>query len=254
MDPAPYSQTLELALCQTNAIVGDLVGNTDTIIDLGRSAQADGARVALFPELAISGYPPEDLVLREDFLAACEAQLLRIAAAALDVVILVGYPQAHANGVSNSLAAVRGGRVEVIYQKRLLPNYGVFDERRYFTSGAETSVLDLDGIFAGLTVCEDIWFERPVLSELHAAGAQIVFNASASPYHAGKPGERESMLRDRAAGLGVPIVYCNLVGGQDELVFDGGSMIIDCDGEVLARAPRFETATLRHSLRFHWKK
>ncbi|MBI4898809.1 MAG: NAD+ synthase [Actinobacteria bacterium] len=235
---------LELALCQFNPVVGDIAGNARGVLELASQALRDGARVALFPELAISGYPPEDLVLREDFLAACEAHLLRIAAANLNIAIVVGYPQAHANGVSNSLAVLRAGRVDVIYRKRLLPNYGVFDERRYFVPGKEASIVDFDGIRVGLSICEDIWFDDPVMSELSAAGAQLVLNASASPYHLGKPLEREEMLRARAAKYGLPLAYCNLVGGQDELVFDGGSVVVGSGGELLARAPGFEPTVL----------
>ncbi len=236
--------SLELALCQFNPVVGDIAGNADNVLELANRALQDGARVALFPELAISGYPPEDLVLREDFLSACEEHLLRIADAALDMAIVVGYPEAHAEGVSNALAVLRGGRVEVTYRKRLLPNYGVFDERRYFVPGDEAVVVDFDGVPVGLSICEDVWFDDPVMSDLSTAGARFVLNASASPFHAGKPLEREQMLRARASKHGLPLAYCNLVGGQDELVFDGGSVVVDAAGELVARAPGFEPAVL----------
>jgi NAD+ synthase (glutamine-hydrolysing) len=248
MTSAAHSQIVELALCQINPIVGDLVGNADLVIEQARVARASGAQVALFPELALSGYPPEDLVLREDFLAAAEAQLMRIAELGGEIMILLGYPEASAHGVGNSLAVIHDGRVVTSYRKRLLPNYGVFDERRYFVAGDANSVIELGNVTAGLTICEDVWFDEPVFSGLASAGASLVFNASASPYHAGKPLERELMLRARSAVHGLPLAYCNLVGGQDELVFDGGSVVIGADGEVLARAPRFETAMLRCSL------
>ncbi|MBK5230526.1 MAG: NAD+ synthase [Thermoleophilia bacterium] len=248
MNPAADSQTVELALCQINPVVGDLAGNADLVIAQAQAARQSGAQVALFPELALSGYPPEDLVLREDFLAAAEAQLARIAMLGGEIVILVGYPEAHAQGVGNALAVIHDGRVITSYRKRLLPNYGVFDERRYFVAGDVNGAIGLGDVTAGLTICEDVWFDDPVYSGLAAVGASVVFNASASPYHAGKPMEREAMLRARTAIHRLPLAYCNLVGGQDELVFDGGSVVIGADGEVLARAPRFEPAMLRCSL------
>ena len=248
MGLAPNSLKVELALCQVNPVVGDLVGNADLVLEWAREARAAGAQVALFPEMVLSGYPPEDLVLREDFLAAVEGQLERIAAAREDIVIVLGYPEPCADGVANALAVVADGRVQATYRKRLLPNYGVFDERRYFVPGNRNGVVALGDMPVGLSICEDVWFDDPVFTGLAAAGCGFALNASASPYHAGKPLERETMLRGRAAKHRLALAYCNLVGGQDELVFDGGSVVIAADGEVLARAPQFEEALLRCSL------
>lgn len=242
------AKPLELALCQIDPIVGDLAGNADMILEWAAHARESGAELALFPELALSGYPPEDLVLREDFLAAAETQLARIARDSPDLTLMVGFPHAGADGVANALAVVRGGGVETVYRKHLLPNYGVFDERRYFLPGEEFSTVSVGGTKIGLSVCEDIWFDSPVFDELARTGAQLVVNASASPFHAGKSFAREEMLRQRAKRFGLPVAYCNMTGGQDELVFDGASVVIGAGGEVLARAPQFQPALLRCTL------
>ena len=248
MSPQAAENRIELALAQVNTTVGDLVGNADLIIANIDDARKSGAQIVLFPELAISGYPPEDLVLRGDFLAACRAQLERVAASAEGIVALVGYPMANGSGVANALAVLSDGEVLASYEKHLLPNHGVFDERRYFTAGNQVMLLDAGGLPLGLSVCEDVWFDEPVCSGLAARGARLILNASASPFHFGKAHEREAMLAERAKRFDVPIAYCNLVGGQDELVFDGASVVIADDGSVLARAPQFETALLRCSI------
>ncbi|MGH2906618.1 MAG: NAD+ synthase [Solirubrobacterales bacterium] len=246
MEPAfTTKRRLELAICQINAVVGDLVGNADLVIENAHSASESGAQIALFPELALSGYPPEDLVLREDFLVATGRQLERVAAATDGIVVAVGFPMAHPAGVANALAVLAGGEVVATYRKQLLPNYGVFDERRYFVPGDSDGIVLVDGIPVGLTICEDVWFDGPVVSGLEAAGARLILNASASPFHTGKSHEREAMLSARANKFSMPIAYCNLVGGQDELVFDGASVVIDGNGEVTARGPQFDTALLR---------
>lgn len=239
---------VEIALAQVNPVVGDLVGNADLVISAIDEAKASGAHAVVLPELALSGYPPEDLVLREDFLVAASRQLERVAAAATDVAALVGYPQAHPDGVANALAVLADGEVKASYRKQLLPNYGVFDERRYFVPGDKQLLISLGGIPVGLTICEDVWFDKPVYSELEKLGARLILNASASPFHIGKSREREEMLSIRAAKFGVPIAYCNLVGGQDELVFDGASVVVDGNGEMLARGPQFESALIRCSI------
>lgn len=241
-------QTLEVALAQTNPTVGDLVGNADAIIDAASDARESGAQLVIFPELGISGYPPEDLVLREDFLVAARAQLERVAGRTDGIVALVGYPMAHPDGVANALAVLSGGEVVASYRKRLLPNYGVFDERRYFVPGDEPVVIDLGGIPVGLSICEDVWFDEPVYSSLAAQGVRLIVNASASPFHMGKAREREEMLSARAQKFDLPIAYCNVVGGQDELVFDGASVVIDHNGATIARAPQFETSLLRATI------
>lgn len=244
-DDAPR---FELALAQINPVVGDLVGNADLIIAQSEAARERGAQIVVFPELALSGYPPEDLVLREDFLVAASHQLERIAGATEGIVALVGFPAVHPSGVANALAVLADREVASVYRKRLLPNYGVFDERRYFVAGDESVVINAGGVPVGLSICEDVWFDEPVVSDLAARGARLILNASASPFHIGKSREREEMLRSRAQRFDVPIAYCNLVGGQDELVFDGASVVVSSGGEVLARGPQFETALLRCSV------
>lgn len=239
---------IQAALAQINPVVGDLVGNADQAIEAIEASKTAGAQLVVLPELALSGYPPEDLVLREDFLAAASSQLERVAAAADGITALVGYPQAHTTGVANALAVLSEQEVKASYRKHLLPNYGVFDERRYFVPGDENMLISVSGVPVGLTICEDVWFDKPVYAELERLGARLILNASASPFHIGKSREREEMLRGRASKFGVPIAYCNLVGGQDELVFDGASIVVDASGEVLARGPQFETALIHCSI------
>ncbi len=239
---------LELALAQINPVVGDLVGNAEMIIAQLELAKERGAQIVVFPELALSGYPPEDLVLREDFLVSASRQLERIAARASGIVALVGFPAAHPEGVANALAVLADEEIAQVYRKRLLPNYGVFDERRYFIPGDESVVIEAGGIPVGLSICEDVWFDEPVCSELAARGARVILNASASPFHIGKSREREEMLSSRAKRFDTPIAYCNLVGGQDELVFDGASVVVGADGSVITRGPQFDSALIRCSL------
>lgn len=239
---------IELALAQINPVVGDLVGNADAIRSRIQEARSSGAQIVVFPELALSGYPPEDLVLREDFLVAARAQLERVAADAVEIVALVGYPMAHTEGVANALAVLADGEVVSSYRKQLLPNYGVFDERRYFVAGDSSAVINAGGVPIGLSICEDVWFDEPVYADLAARGVRLVLNASASPFHMGKAREREEMLSDRARRFDLPIAYCNMTGGQDELVFDGASVLIDSAGETLARGPQFAEALVRCSV------
>jgi NAD+ synthase (glutamine-hydrolysing) len=241
-------RVLALALAQLNPTVGDLVGNTDMVIEAANSALTGGARIVLFPELMISGYPPEDLVLREDFLVAAEVQLTRLARETAGITVLVGYPQAHTDGVANSMAVLAGGEIKARYRKQLLPNYGVFDEQRYFVAGSESRVIELDGLRLGLTICEDAWSDQPVCAAIADQGADLIVNASASPFHIGKARDREAMLSARAKRFGIPIAYCNLVGGQDELVFDGSSVVVGAAGEILARGNQFQTDLVHLSI------
>ncbi|MDQ6729746.1 MAG: NAD+ synthase [Actinomycetota bacterium] len=232
--PAP----LRLALCQLNATVGDIAGNEARIRDGLDRAVAAGAQLVLFPELALTGYPPEDLLLKEHFLADSRDALERIAAATGDTVALVGFPE-RADDVYNACAVLAGGRVQAIYRKVFLPNYGVFDEQRYFQAGDHGAVLELGPTTIGLTICEDIWEPGPPASHEAGAGATLIVNLSASPYHAGKGPERERMLIQRARDNVAAFAFCNLVGGQDELVFDGHSLVIDHEGSVIARGRQF---------------
>ncbi len=234
-DAAP----LRLALCQMNPVVGDLGGNEARIIAGLDAAQEAGAELVVFPELAVSGYPPEDLLFKEHFLRDCEDALRRVAAhVAGGLVALVGAPE-RAEDVYNSLAVLAGGEVLAHFRKNHLPNYGVFDEHRYFRPGAGGAVLDLGDVRVGLTVCEDLWVSGPPASNEALAGATLLVNASASPYHAGKGLEREAMLAQRARDNVAAVAFCAQVGGQDELVFDGHSVVIDHTGRVVARAAQF---------------
>jgi NAD+ synthase (glutamine-hydrolysing) len=237
------NQPLRLALGQLNATVGDLDGNARKIGDMAARAREQGATLVVFPELALSGYPPEDLLLKPGFLEAARSRLEELAAATEGIVGVVGYPE-RADDVYNAAAVLADGRVVATYRKMFLPNYGVFDEHRYFQIGQKPALLELNGAELGLTICEDVWEPGPPATTEALAGAQLIVNLSASPYHAGKPGERERMLAQRARDSIVAVAFCNLVGGQDELVFDGMSAVIDERGEVLARAAQFDEELL----------
>jgi NAD+ synthase (glutamine-hydrolysing) len=235
---AVSSSALRLALCQLNPTVGDIAGNERLIHDGMERAREAGAQLVLFPELALTGYPPEDLLLKEHFLRDAGAALQRLAAASGDLVALVGFPE-RSDDVYNALAVLSGGEVRAVYRKVYLPNYGVFDEQRYFRAGNGGALIELGEVCIGLTICEDIWEPGPPASDEAIAGATLLVNLSASPYHAGKGPERERMLVQRARDNVCAVAFCAQVGGQDELVFDGHSLVIDHDGSVLARAPQF---------------
>jgi NAD+ synthase (glutamine-hydrolysing) len=230
---------MRLALAQINAVVGDLEGNRGRILAALDDARAAGADIVVLPELAVTGYPPEDLLLRPSFVSAAEAVAREIAAATHGITALVGTPWRFDDGLANACAVCVDGELRTLYRKRLLPNYGVFDEQRYFEPGRDAVVLPLEGVDVGLTVCEDVWEPAPA-AELAAAGARLLVNLSASPFHVGKAESREAMLAERARTNGFPLAFCNLVGGQDELLFDGHSVVLSADGGVLARAPGFE--------------
>jgi NAD+ synthase (glutamine-hydrolysing) len=230
--------TLRLALSQMNATVGDIAGNERAILDAIGRAREQGAQLVLLPELALTGYPPEDLLLKEHFLRDARAALERIAAATTGIVALVGFPERE-DDVHNALAVLADGAVQAIYRKQHLPNYGVFDEQRYFQSGTGGALIELGDAKVGLTICEDIWEPGPPASAEARAGATLIVNVSASPYQAGKGLERERMLAQRARDNLCAIAFCALVGGQDELVFDGHSLVLDHHGEVIARAGQF---------------
>ena len=234
---------MRLALAQINTVVGDLEGNRRRILAAVDDARGEGADLALLPELAVTGYPPEDLLLRPAFVRAAEASLREIAAACIDIVALVGTPWFDRD-LFNACAVCASGEVKAVYRKRFLPNYGVFDEDRYFAPGRELVLLRLGGTLVGPTVCEDIWQPGPPATDLALAGAELLVNLSASPYHVGKAEDREEMLVTRARDNSAFLAFCNAVGGQDELLFDGHSVVLDDEGEVLARAPGFEEALL----------
>jgi NAD+ synthase (glutamine-hydrolysing) len=230
---------LRIALAQINTTVGDIDGNAARITKAIESAQAAAAQLVVLPELAVPGYPPEDLLLKRHFLAANMRALEGIADGVRDIVALVGY--AEADGfVHNALGVLADGEVKASYTKMLLPNYGVFDERRYFEPGPSPALIDVNGRIVGLTICEDIWFPGPPAAAEALAGAGLIVNASASPYHRGKGVVRErEIVAARAREVGAAVALGNAVGGQDELVFDGHSVIVDERGETVARGAQF---------------
>ncbi|HVM69279.1 MAG TPA: NAD+ synthase [Gaiellaceae bacterium] len=230
---------MRFALAQLNTVVGDLDGNRAKIERAFADARAAGADVVVTPELAVTSYPPEDLLLRPAFVRAAEDAARALATATDGLVALVGTPWRFGDELANACAVCVDGELVAVYRKRLLPNYGVFDEERYFRPGREALVLPLRDRRVGVTVCEDVWRPGPA-ADLAAAGAELLVNLSASPFHVGKAEEREQMLAARCRENGVPLVFCNAVGGQDELVFDGHSVVLSAEGEVLARAPGFE--------------
>ena len=232
---------LRLALAQIDSRVGDLEGNSARIAAQIEAARDAGAELVLFPELALTGYPPEDLLLKEHFLQATREAIGELAREAEGIVALVGFPE-RADDVHNALAVLADGALQAAYRKVELPNYGVFDEQRYFQVGEGGAVLELGDARLGLSICEDIWTPGPPASDEALAGAALILNASASPYHAGKGIDRERMLIQRARDNLAAVAFCNMVGGQDELVFDGHSLLIDHEGTVLARSPQFAEA------------
>ena len=230
---------MRLALAQIDCVVGDLEGNRGKILASLADARAAGADVVVLPELATTGYPPEDLLLRPGFVRAARRSLDEIAGATDGLVALVGTPWFDRD-LANACAVCANGSVQAVYRKHFLPNYGVFDEHRYFAEGRDLVVLRLGDASVGITICEDVWQPGPPATDLALAGAQLIVNVSASPYHVGKAEEREEMLVTRARDTSSYLAFCNLVGGQDELVFDGHSVVLDDSGEVIARAPGFE--------------
>jgi len=235
---------LRILVAQLNLLVGDVDGNRDQVIAATNAArnrrQAD---LLVFPELTLTGYPPEDLLLRPELTERTQAALLRIAAETRGITLILGYPKVALGGLFNVAGLVSDGRVIAEYAKQLLPNYSVFDEKRYFQPGSGPGILAFRGIKIALTVCEDIWEEGPT-RQAAAAGAELLININASPYRLDKAPEREALVRLRAQEHGIPIIYVNLVGGQDELVFDGGSFVVDSEGNLTHRAPCFEAAFL----------
>ncbi|MGB7588117.1 MAG: NAD+ synthase [Solirubrobacterales bacterium] len=240
---------MRLALAQINPTVGDIDGNAAKISDWIERARSEGADLVVFPELCVPGYPAEDLYLKRHFVDANRIAVEELAQGVSGTVALVGFAEpaeARDDGrrAHNSLAVLADGRVQAVYRKNRLPNYAVFDEQRYFVAGEEPATIDVAGSRVGLTICEDVWVEGPPASLEAAQGAQLIANPSGSPYHRGKGREREAMFAARAAAYGVHLAFCNLVGGQDELVFDGHSFVIGPTGELLARAAQFEEELL----------
>jgi NAD+ synthase (glutamine-hydrolysing) len=234
---------MRLALAQMNTVVGDLDGNRERIVARLEEAREAGADLVLFPELATTGYPPEDLLLRPGFLRAAAKTLDEVAAETKGIAALVGAPHLDRD-LFNACAVCADGEVKAMYRKQFLPNYGVFDEDRYFQPGRELVLLRCGETLVGPTVCEDIWQPGPPATDLALAGAHVVANISASPFHLGKGAEREEMLATRARDNSCWIAFVNAVGAQDELIFDGHSLVLDEEGRIVARGPSFEEALL----------
>ena len=234
---------MRIALAQVNVVVGDLDGNVAKLASAIDEAKRSAADLVVLPELAVTGYPPEDLLLRPGFVRAAREAVDEVARGCDGVVALVGAP-AFERDLANAAFVCAEGVVRGVYRKQFLPNYGVFDEHRYFAPGRELVLLQLGDVLVGPTICEDVWQPGPPATDLALAGATLLVNLSASPYHGGKAEDREEMLVTRARDNAAYIAFCNLVGGQDELVFDGHSVVLDDEGEVVARAPGFEEALL----------
>ncbi len=227
---------MRVAIAQLGQRVGDLASNAKAILDAVGGARRVGADLVVTPELSLCGYPPEDLLLRSDFVDACARELAPLAASIGDEAVVVGFPERSNGALYNAAAVLRAGKVEVVYRKQALPNYTVFDEARYFTPGAAPCVFDVDGVRAGLVICEDIWHTGPA-AQARAAGAQVIVVPNGSPYHTRQRADRRHAVEARARECGVPIVYVNRVGGQDELVFDGASFVLDADGALAQQLP-----------------
>ncbi|EMW3375407.1 NAD+ synthase [Yersinia enterocolitica] len=236
------SRKLSIALAQLNWLVGDIEGNTERMLQTLHEQQQAGADLVMFSELALSGYPPEDLLYRDDFYQRCEAQLARLQAATQQTAVLVGHPWREADKLYNALSLFADGKLLGRYFKQQLPNYGVFDEKRYFSAGHDTCVVELKGYCLGLLICEDLWFDGPV-DAVKAAGAEIVLSINASPYNREKPYIRKTLMAAHCQRTGLPLVYLNQIGGQDELIFDGCSKVFDAAGNMTHRLAAFAEQT-----------
>jgi len=234
---------MRLALAQINTVVGDLDGNGERILQRLAEAKQQDADIVVFPELAVTGYPPEDLLLRPSFVRAAQAKAEELSREARGIVALIGVPWLERD-LYNACAVCAAGEIKTLYRKRFLPNYGVFDEDRYFAPGRDLVLLEHGGTLIGPTICEDMWQPGPPATELALAGAQVLLNLSASPFHVLRDRERQEMFATRARDNSCFVAMCKSVGGQDELIFDGNSLVLDEEGHVLARAPGFEEALL----------
>ena len=234
------TDAVKVALAQVDLVVGDVAGNTAKIIEYAQQARdRDAADLVVFPELSICGYPPEDLLFHAGLRLDVEEAVHRIRDQVFGIAILVGFPEYDDDHIYNACAVLKDGDVLAHYRKNLLPNYSVFDEERYFTAGREASVFALNGIRIGLNICEDVWSPGPIAAA-RVAGAECVIAINGSPFEVRSQEMREDVVRKRIGEVGIPVVYVNHVGGQDELVFDGGSFIMDADGQVTYRAAAFE--------------
>lgn len=236
------SRSLSIALAQLNWLVGDIEGNTERMLQTLNEQQKAGADLVMFSELALSGYPPEDLLYRDDFYQRCEVQLERLQAATPHIAVLVGHPWREGDKLYNALSLFAQGKLLGRYFKQQLPNYGVFDEKRYFSAGHQSCVVELKGYRLGLLICEDLWLDGPI-DAVKAAGAEVVLSINASPYNREKPYIRKTLMAAHCQRTGLPLVYLNLIGGQDELIFDGCSKVFDAAGNMTHRLAAFAEQT-----------
>lgn len=241
MQVATISQPIHLAIAQINCVLGDIAGNSAKILLAANQAKADGATILLTPELALTGYPPEDLLLREDFNQASEAALLALAKKIQGITVLVGHPHVHEGACYNAASVLQDGKIFGTYYKHALPNHTVFDELRYFKAGIAPLVFEHQGVKCGVLICADIWEEGPA-KQAKQAGAEILLTLNASPFHMEKQDSRHEVARQRVLETGLALIYTNLVGGQDELVFDGASFVLDRSGALVQQLPAFEEA------------
>jgi NAD+ synthase (glutamine-hydrolysing) len=238
------ARQLRVVMAQINLLVGDIAGNTQLAIEAARCAISEHeADIIAFPELTATGYPPEDLLLRPSMALRVQRALDEICAAGLDIHIIFGHPLLESGRIYNALAVIRNGEVLAYYRKQYLPNYRVFDERRYFASGSDCCLIEINDIKVGVTICEDMWEPEPT-RQAKEAGAELLININASPFHIEKLAQRLRLLHDRASVHQLPIIYVNLIGGQDELVFDGASMAVGADGKCMVLGPSFTTALI----------
>jgi len=241
------TDALQICLIQDRFLVGDIKANTRKIISLSRAAQQAGADIAIFPELALSGYPPEDLLMRQGFIKQLEAGIAEIAKNTSDLIVVFGAPVLNQHELFNAAIVCEHGEVIGEYHKYSLPNYAVFDEKRYFQPGNKSLVIECKQRKVGIVICEDAWFDEPIQNAVDA-GAETIVILNASPYHRNKHQQRLDMLKHRQKRAAVPIFYLNLVGGQDELIFDGDSMVLTADSQLVGRGPDFEAALLQYNL------
>lgn len=233
--------SMKIALAQINCMVGDITGNAEKIIENAMCAKAQGASLLVTPELSLCGYPPEDLLLRADFLEACQQALHALAAKLSGITVIVGHPHLVDDTCFNAASVLQNGKVFATYHKHVLPNYAVFDEKRYFSCGSDALVFEHEGIQIGVLICADVWEAEPALMA-KAAGAELLIALNASPFHMEKQSTRIEKLRDRVADTGLSVIYTNMVGGQDELVFDGASFVLNANGDLTHELPAFESA------------
>jgi len=245
------SSHLRIVMAQLNMLLGDIDSNVQQVVDAANRARDElKADAIIFPELTLTGYPPEDLLLRPGFTMAALRGLERVKQSISGIDVVIGYPIEESGGLYNAAALIRNGKIIGSYHKQHLPNYSVFDEKRYFVAGQDACVVDIKGIPVALTICEDIWLPSP-MQQAADAGAKLMLNLNASPFHLNKQEDRETVLYERATEASMPIVYVNLVGGQDELVFDGGSMVVSSEGEITQRASSFETGLFSADFTVH---